>query len=52
MLTHRWEASSSDDNIVPRNLAANLAQMAHPAIGFFTAEDRVLVVSQLCNRHS
>ena len=27
-----------------RNIAANLAQMAHPGVGFFYPEDRVLVV--------
>ena len=31
----------------PSNLAANLAQMAHPAIDFFNADDRVLVVNPL-----
>ena len=28
------------------NIAANLAQMAHPDVGFFYPDDRVVVVSQ------
>ena len=30
--------------IMIRNIAANLAQMAHPGVGFFYPDDRVVVV--------
>ena len=34
-------------NTFKRNIAANLAQMAHPGLGFFYPDDRVVVVSNL-----